>query len=118
MLCLGPAVCKPPLRIAYALGVQRHSSKLECPTSSGMRALFLCAVALPAGAPLPVVLWHGMGDNCCLPFSMGAIKQEIAKETGAFVHSIRIGNNAAEDEAEAFFGNFTHTQQVGNSETL
>ena len=20
----------------------------------------------------PIVLWHGMGDNCCLPFSMGA----------------------------------------------
>ena len=107
-------MCKPPLRIAYALGVQRHSSKLECPTSSGMRALFLCErLALPAGAPLPVVLWHGMGDNCCLPFSMGAIKQEIAKETGAFVHSIRIGNNAAEDEAEAFFGNMNH--QVAGS---
>merc|ERR1719248_3712 len=48
-----------------------------------------------------------MGDNCCMPFSMGAIQAEVAK-TGAFVHSIRIGRNAAEDEVEGFFGNMNH----------
>ena len=25
--------------------------------------------------PTPVVIWHGMGDNCCHSFSMGRIKQ-------------------------------------------
>ena len=28
----------------------------------------------PSG-PLPIVMWHGMGDNCCHSFSMGAIKK-------------------------------------------
>lgn len=23
----------------------------------------------------PIVIWHGMGDNCCHSFSMGRIKQ-------------------------------------------
>merc|ERR1711862_276837 len=56
--------------------------------------------------PTPVVLWHGMGDNCCLPFSMGKIKKVIETEVpGAFVHSIQTGNNILEDEAEGFFGN-------------
>ena len=26
---------------------------------------------------VPVVMWHGMGDSCCLPFSMGRIKRVI-----------------------------------------
>ena len=26
-------------------------------------------------APVSIVLWHGMGDNCCHSFSMGAIKK-------------------------------------------
>ena len=82
-------------------------TQLEGSTSSLMRAFVVCAFAFPASAPLPVVLWHGMGDNCCMPFSMGAIQAEVAK-TGAFVHSIRIGRNAAEDEVEGFFGNMNH----------
>ena len=26
---------------------------------------------------LPVVIWHGMGDSCCNPVSMGRIKEVI-----------------------------------------
>lgn len=33
-------------------------------------------------APLPVVLWHGMGDACCHEYSMGKIKQVIEEELG------------------------------------
>uniref|UniRef100_A0A8C6C0S3 Palmitoyl-protein thioesterase 1 n=1 Tax=Monodon monoceros TaxID=40151 RepID=A0A8C6C0S3_MONMO len=25
--------------------------------------------------PLPLVIWHGMGDSCCNPLSTGTIKQ-------------------------------------------
>ena len=25
------------------------------------------------GEPVPIVLWHGMGDCCCNPLSMGAV---------------------------------------------
>jgi hypothetical protein len=28
----------------------------------------------------PIVLWHGMGDTCCLPFSMGAGELFKAKD--------------------------------------
>lgn len=59
--------------------------------------------------PTPVVLWHGMGDNCCLPFSMGKIKATIRKMIpGIFVHSLEMGGNIASDEAEGFFGNMNH----------
>ena len=27
----------------------------------------------------PVVLWHGMGDTCCNPLSMGSIKKDIER---------------------------------------
>ena len=27
------------------------------------------------GGLTPIVMWHGMGDSCCLPFSMGRIKR-------------------------------------------
>lgn len=44
--------------------------------------------------PTPVVLWHGMGDDCCHAFSMGAIKKLIEKEIpGVYVLSLCIGNN-------------------------
>ncbi len=71
------------------------------------------AVAADLMAHTPVVLWHGMGDTCCLPFSMGNIQKHIeseAKERGlsVFVHSIRIGSNEAVDEVEGFFGNMNH----------
>jgi hypothetical protein len=40
--------------------------------------LFLSGAILTAGqvedGPTPVVLWHGMGDSCCNPSSMGSIK--------------------------------------------
>ena len=28
-------------------------------------------------SPTPIVIWHGMGDNCCHSFSMGRIKQML-----------------------------------------
>merc|ERR1712150_307529 len=45
-------------------------------------------------SPLPVVLWHGMGDSCCNPLSMGRIKRQIeTARPGIYVHSIEIGDN-------------------------
>lgn len=44
--------------------------------------------------PTPVVLWHGMGDDCCHAFSMGAIKKLIETQIpGVHVVSLCIGNN-------------------------
>ena len=47
-------------------------------------------------SPLPVVIWHGMGDSCCNPLSMGAVKRIIEDEVpGIYVHSLMIGGNVA-----------------------
>jgi len=54
----------------------------------------------------PVVLWHGMGDTCCDPLSMGYIKRVIEKQLpGIHVHSLMIGNNVVEDEINGFLMN-------------
>jgi len=54
----------------------------------------------------PTVLWHGMGDTCCYPFSMGAIKNLIEKNLpGIYVYSIEVGNSIEEDEYNSYFMN-------------
>ncbi|XP_031833214.1 palmitoyl-protein thioesterase 1 [Nomia melanderi] len=54
----------------------------------------------------PVVLWHGMGDSCCFPFSLGAIKKLIEEKLpGVYVYSIRLGNNVVEDVEYGYYGN-------------
>uniref|UniRef100_A0A182ML56 Palmitoyl-protein thioesterase 1 n=1 Tax=Anopheles culicifacies TaxID=139723 RepID=A0A182ML56_9DIPT len=46
---------------------------------------------------LPIVLWHGMGDTCCFPFSLGGVKKFLESEIGVYVKSIEIGSSIAED---------------------
>ncbi|KAI9323209.1 palmitoyl-protein thioesterase 1 [Dichotomocladium elegans] len=66
--------------------------------------------SIEAKAYLPVVLWHGMGDNCCNPESMGRVVDLIqALLPGTFVHSIRVGENVKEDHDAGFFGQI-HSQ--------
>jgi hypothetical protein len=38
--------------------------------------MFKCGV-IGAVVPLPVVLWHGMGDSCCGNHSIGAVAEKI-----------------------------------------
>ncbi|CAN9504211.1 unnamed protein product [Ophioblennius macclurei] len=55
-------------------------------------------------ATVPLVLWHGMGDSCCNPLSMGAIKKMIEEEIpGIYVLSLMIGKNVVEDTENGFF---------------
>lgn len=57
-------------------------------------------------ASLPLVMWHGMGDSCCNPLSLGAIQSLIEKHVeGIYVHSLQIGSNFAEDTANGFLMN-------------
>uniref|UniRef100_A0A1B6BZS0 Palmitoyl-protein thioesterase 1 n=2 Tax=Clastoptera arizonana TaxID=38151 RepID=A0A1B6BZS0_9HEMI len=54
----------------------------------------------------PVVLWHGMGDCCCNPLSLGSIKKSIEKECpGIHVLSLKIGKNVWEDIENSYFMN-------------
>ncbi|XP_003462324.1 palmitoyl-protein thioesterase 1 isoform X1 [Cavia porcellus] len=57
-------------------------------------------------APLPLVIWHGMGDSCCNPMSMGAVKKMVeGKIPGIYVLSLEIGKNIKEDLENSFFLN-------------
>jgi len=56
--------------------------------------------------PTPVVLWHGMGDSCCNPLSMGSIKKTIEQQIpGVYVLSLEIGNTIMQDTLNGFFMN-------------
>lgn len=56
--------------------------------------------------PIPVVLWHGMGDTCCLPTSMGSIKRQIERRVpGTFVYSVKVGDSIFDDFIRGFLGN-------------
>ena len=53
---------------------------------------------------LPVVLWHGMGDNCCSKGSMEKIKHVIQKALpGTYVLSLMIGKDPSADSKNSFF---------------
>ncbi|XP_008329364.1 palmitoyl-protein thioesterase 1 [Cynoglossus semilaevis] len=74
--------------------------------------LLVAPVLLTAAGPVhgssndtvPLVIWHGMGDSCCNPVSMGAIKKMIEGEIpGIYVLSLMIGKNVIEDTENGFF---------------
>jgi palmitoyl-protein thioesterase len=73
--------------------------------------LFLVVSALGApvkdgATPTPVVLWHGMGDSCCNPLSMGGIKKTIQEQIpGVYVLSLEIGSSVMQDTLNGFFMN-------------
>nr|XP_038023253.1 palmitoyl-protein thioesterase 1 [Anas platyrhynchos] len=54
----------------------------------------------------PVVLWHGMGDSCCNPRSMGYIRGLLQRRLpGTYVLSLRIGASVLQDVENSFFMN-------------
>ncbi|CDW56622.1 Palm thioest domain containing protein [Trichuris trichiura] len=71
--------------------------------------MFLTCVA----DPTPVVMWHGMGDTCCNPRSMNALKTAIENEIpGVYVLSLSFGDTPAKDMEASYFGNVN--EQVAN----
>jgi len=62
----------------------------------------LVVISQAQDAPVPVVIWHGMGDSCCNPASMGRIKQFIEDETGGLVISLKIGLTVIDDTINGF----------------
>ena len=59
-----------------------------------------------SGSP-PIVLWHGMGDSCCNPLSLGSINRLIEHQLKPtpYIHSLRIGSNIEEDTINGFLMN-------------
>ena len=59
--------------------------------------------------PTPIVMWHGMGDNCCDPVSMGHLKGIMEASTpGLFVKNVMTGPNPWLDTVQGFFGDVNH----------
>jgi len=51
----------------------------------------------------PIVIWHGMGDSCCNPFSMGSIMRMIQQSIpDVYFHSIAIGDSTIADTLNGF----------------
>lgn len=66
----------------------------------------LSCLAINANADnTPLVIWHGMGDSCCNPLSMGRIKSLIEKNVtnNIYVKSLMIGSNIETDTLNGFF---------------
>ncbi len=57
--------------------------------------------------PLPLVIWHGLGDNYAAE-GLASVAQ-LARDTneGTFTYIIRIDDDASEDRSATFFGNLT-----------
>ncbi|GCC27748.1 palmitoyl-protein thioesterase 1-like isoform X1 [Chiloscyllium punctatum] len=62
--------------------------------------------------PVPVVIWHGMGDSCCKAFTLKFIK--LVKETvpGSYVLSLKIGKSATEEIENSYFMNVNHQVEM------
>ncbi|XP_067281837.1 palmitoyl-protein thioesterase 1 [Pseudorasbora parva] len=66
--------------------------------------LMLCGSSRGSNASLPLVIWHGMGDSCCNPLSMGAMKKMVEGEVpGIYVLSLMIGTSVLQDTTNSFF---------------
>ncbi|XP_071486972.1 palmitoyl-protein thioesterase 1-like [Diadema antillarum] len=66
-------------------------------------AAFLTICQGANNTTLPLVIWHGMGDSCCNPLSMGSIKSLVEKQIpGIYVLSLEIGDNIVDDMANGF----------------
>jgi palmitoyl-protein thioesterase len=57
--------------------------------------------------PLPLVIWHGLGDNYAADgiAEVGEIAEEV--HPGTFIYNIRIDDDASADRSASFFGNLT-----------
>ncbi|VDN06430.1 unnamed protein product [Thelazia callipaeda] len=56
--------------------------------------------------PTPIVMWHGMGDSCCNPLSLGWIKNLLEENIPqVYIYSVMIGPNVIADTEHGFFGN-------------
>ncbi|XP_061214915.1 palmitoyl-protein thioesterase 1 isoform X2 [Neopsephotus bourkii] len=73
---------------------------------AALRAAVLALRLCCAAAAVPLVIWHGMGDTCCNPLSMGYIKKIVeSKIPGIYVVSLKIGSNLIQDMENSFFMN-------------
>jgi palmitoyl-protein thioesterase len=90
----------------------RHPAAANAAASRHPAAANAAASRHPAAAnaaddqkPLPIVLWHGMGDSCCALGSIGGVAKFLESRLGVFVHSVATGEGELKDIASSFYGN-------------
>ncbi|KAK2875676.1 hypothetical protein FQN49_001509 [Arthroderma sp. PD_2] len=75
--------------------------------SSALTSPALSSPIQPEADPLPLVIWHGLGDN----YENEGIKSiaQLAEEAnpGTYVYLIRFGESGTQDRDATFFGNVT-----------
>lgn len=54
--------------------------------------------------PVPIVLWHGMGDTCCSPLSLGKIIKLLESQLQTYVTSLQFGSSTKGDFSSGYFG--------------
>uniref|UniRef100_A0A7E4UZE4 Palmitoyl-protein thioesterase 1 n=1 Tax=Panagrellus redivivus TaxID=6233 RepID=A0A7E4UZE4_PANRE len=58
---------------------------------------------------VPIVMWHGMGDTCCNPLSLGRVAKLFKREIpGVYVHSLEFGGGPIMDTEHGFLGNMNN----------
>jgi len=67
----------------------------------------LAASSRCSSSPTAIVMWHGMGDICCNPLSMGYISKLLRTTLGSnlYVHSLMLGENVITDTEHGYFSN-------------
>jgi palmitoyl-protein thioesterase len=54
----------------------------------------------------PIVIWHGMGDSCCDPKSLGHLMTTLKERMqGIYIKSIQTGETTDKDVKSGFLGN-------------
>lgn len=62
----------------------------------------------------PIVLWHGMGDTCCSPISLGKIIKLLNQQLPtSYVTSLQLGSTTQKDFTSGYFGSVN--EQVQNA---
>lgn len=66
-----------------------------------------------SGTPLPVLLWHGLGDNYAADGINDVVELIQSVNPGTFVYPIRVAESPSDDRSGSFLGNTTEQiQQV------
>ncbi|KAI9693151.1 MAG: hypothetical protein M1822_005147 [Bathelium mastoideum] len=64
-------------------------------------------LALPPPAPLPLILWHGLGDNYAADGINDVLSLAAEVHPGTVTYAIRLGDDAGSDRTASFLGNTT-----------
>ena len=64
-------------------------------------------LALPSPSPLPLILWHGLGDNYAADGIKDVLSLASEINPGTFTYAIHLDDDAGHDRTASFLGNTT-----------